>query len=54
MDILSASECVDSKPLDPSPIPQFPHLDNSEVCDDVNAYAPVCADSPKVKGISFT
>jgi len=53
MDILPASECMDS--LDPSPVPQFPHtdLDNSEVCEDVNSEAPVCLDCPKLKGISF-
>jgi len=52
MDSSQVSECVDSKPRDPSPIPQFPHtdLDNSESCEDVNVCAPVCTDYPKVKG----
>ena len=55
MDILPASECVDVKLSDPSPVPQFPciDLDNSEVSEGVNECVSMCTESPKSTGISF-
>jgi len=48
IDILPASECVDAKPPDPSPIPLFPHtdLDSSEVSEGVSCVS-MCTEKSK-------
>ena len=52
MDVLPASECVDTKPSEAYLIPCM-DLDNSEISEDVNACVSMSADSPKSEGISF-